>query len=192
LPSLYVVSSYISFPLLLPFPSIYGKPSSLPWPTPHTCAKILIPHVFSVFNGSQDLVACIRAAHLCSWCHHDIWPSNIVIVENNVSLIDWDAAVEIGTQEAELHCANQAYTSSKILQCLHDEDQWSFVLADDMESLCYCFIMLCGSLPWLKIAEISVILKSRAKLRNSMYCCDDIHLLFLHSFFFSAPAGTRV
>ncbi len=143
--------------------------------------------------GSQDLVDCIKAAHLCGWCHHDIRPSNIVIVQGNAArLIDWDAAVEKGTQESELHGANLAYTSSKILKCLKKRNSWSFVPADDIESICYCFIfMLHGSLPWLTIAEISDILKSREKFKSSMYTITMMIFIFCFFTHFFPPSPPR-
>eukprot|EP00696_Hemimastix_kukwesjijk_P003749 gnl/Hemi2/14592_TR4950_c0_g1_i1.p1 gnl/Hemi2/14592_TR4950_c0_g1~~gnl/Hemi2/14592_TR4950_c0_g1_i1.p1 ORF type:complete len:544 (-),score=87.68 gnl/Hemi2/14592_TR4950_c0_g1_i1:167-1798(-) len=88
----------------------------------------------------QQAVMVVRAAHDKGFAHRDLRPTNLMVHDGNLVVIDWGASVETDWP-AEYH-GTLHYASDRVLECLASGQLVAVARADDLHSLVRCFFAL--------------------------------------------------
>eukprot|EP00027_Filamoeba_sp_ATCC50430_P000438 CAMPEP_0168557768 /NCGR_PEP_ID=MMETSP0413-20121227/9606_1 /TAXON_ID=136452 /ORGANISM="Filamoeba nolandi, Strain NC-AS-23-1" /LENGTH=557 /DNA_ID=CAMNT_0008588831 /DNA_START=63 /DNA_END=1736 /DNA_ORIENTATION=- len=131
-----------------------------------------------------DLIDGLEKAHSLGWYHHDIRPSNIILVknmdnDNRAVLIDWGNATSVHACEETFH-GTPAYSASSILRKHNKAEPYCYHMKYEFESLAYTFLfMLLGHLPWHRAQTVDAILAARNHVHEDNFSGKQEYLEFL-------------
>ena len=106
--------------------------------SPHQCADL-------AWRVARGVLAALRTAHAAGWLHCDVRPSNVVLVEEEVVLVDWGLSVKRDGTVRMGVCGVEAFVADDVLEsCAQPMRHWSPSVEHDLVAVGYTYAALWG------------------------------------------------
>jgi hypothetical protein len=172
-------------PLLAGIPGIPTVLWSRDLMTPSLLSKVLVTAEVGVLLHSDTdlqivyglLKHTLTAAHARGICHHDVSPTNIILVENKAGpgstpiLIDWGLASKVG-HHSRGFSGNPLFSSRRYDAACSASPfaPYRYTAMDDLESLIYSICYVNHRLPWADLQVDLARMENKAKSSVEQVC----------------------
>lgn len=124
----------------------------------------------------RELKETLTQVHACRYCHHDVSPTNIILVQDAATqfkpiLIDWGLASKFGESSVGFS-GNVLFSSVRYdtATSIPYDGSYKYAACDDLESLIYSICYVNHGLPWGHLQIDDACKKNKAQSSASAIC----------------------